>query len=146
MSQSKRSQPPAEGGARALDYDAVLRELVRKDSRYPLEAYHFLHEAMAYSQALYRRDPRSEVEAERHLTGRELLEGVRRYAQEEFGWLAPTVFRAWGIRRTEDFGEMVFNLFEVGLMTKTVRDRREDFAGGFDFEQAFRQAVELCDN
>ena len=54
-----------------------------------------------------------------------------------FGPLAPAVFRSWRVRRTEDFGEIVFNLVEHGLLGKTENDAREDFAGGFDFDQAF---------
>ena len=71
------------------------------------------------------------------MSGKELLEGIREYAAQQFGPLAPTVFRSWGVRRTEDFGEIVFNLVESGLLGKTESDSREDFADGFDFDQAF---------
>jgi len=60
-----------------------------------------------------------------------------------FGPLAPTVFRSWRVRRTEDFGEIVFNLVERGLLGKTEKDAREDFAGGFDFDQAFEGPVKV---
>jgi uncharacterized repeat protein (TIGR04138 family) len=126
-----------------VDFDALLRQVVSKDLRYAPEAYLFLTEALKHTQDMLGRNPFSEVESERHVTGQELLEGIRRYAQAQFGMLAPTVFRGWGVHRTEDFGEMVFNLVEAGLMSKTARDSREDFANGFDFDQAFREPITL---
>ena len=51
--------------------------------------------------------------------------------------LTLTVFDHWGIRETRDFGEIVFNLVENNLLAKTEKDTREDFAAGFDFDDAF---------
>ena len=42
--------------------------------------------------------------------------------------MARTVFRQWGIQRTDDFGDMVFNLVEAGLMSKTEQDTRWIFS------------------
>ena len=73
----------------------------------------------------------------------ELIEGIRDYATELFGPLAPTVFRNWGLTATQDFGDIVFNLVENDLLNKTDADRREDFANGFDFDTAFDGPVEV---
>jgi len=75
--------------------------------------------------------------AQRHVSGQELLEGLRRFALDQFGPMAKTVFDHWGVRRCEDFGEIVFNMVEKGILGKTDQDSREDFRGGFDFEEAF---------
>lgn len=125
------------------DYASGLRGVVARDRRYPFEAYAFLDDALKYTQVWLNKNPASEVESERHVTGQELLQGIRRYAELQFGRLAPTVFRAWGIHRSEDFGEMVFNLVEAGLMSKTEKDTRADFIGGLDIDQAFRAPIEL---
>jgi uncharacterized repeat protein (TIGR04138 family) len=106
-----------------------LRKLVRERRRYPLEAYLFLYQALDTAQKL--------VGEKRHVSGQELLEGVRRLAIEQFGALALMVFNHWGLRRTQDIGEMVFNLVERELMGKTDNDKREDFDGIYDFEEAF---------
>ncbi len=74
----------------------------------------------------------------RHVSGQELLDGLREFALEEFGPMAQTVLGGWGVRRTEDFGEIVFNLVEAGLLGKTDQDSRADFANGYDFDDAFR--------
>ncbi len=115
-----------------------LDELIRRDPRYPPEAYEFLYAALAHTQVLLKRRPNQPAgpEGECHVSGRELLEGVRDLALKEFGLLARTVFRTWGINRTDDFGDLVFNLVEAGLMSKTAEDNREDFHDVFDLDSA----------
>jgi uncharacterized repeat protein (TIGR04138 family) len=76
---------------------------------------------------------------QRHLTGGELCDAIRRYALEQFGYMAATVLGSWGIHKTGDFGDIVFNLIDIGEMSKTKHDRREDFDDVFDFETAFRR-------
>jgi uncharacterized repeat protein (TIGR04138 family) len=116
---------------------AIRRQVLSRDPRYELAAYFFIYEALAYTQKSLGRDAADLTAAQRHVSGRELLNGIREYAALMFGPLAPTVFRSWRVRSTEDFGEIVFNLVEQGLLGKTERDTREDFAGGFDFDHAF---------
>jgi len=64
---------------------------------------------------------------------------LRDLALNEFGLLARTVFRTWGINRTDDFGELVFNLVEAGLMSKTSADQRQDFHDVYDLDKALVQ-------
>ena len=45
------------------------------------------------------------------------------------------------IVRTDDFGEIVFTLIDAGLVSKNSEDRREDFRGVFDLDEALVQAV-----
>jgi len=78
-------------------------------------------------------------DAPRHVTGKELLEGIREYALKQFGPLAMFVLNEWGIHRTEDFGEIVFNMVDAGLLLKTKDDKKEDFANGYDFEEVFKK-------
>jgi uncharacterized repeat protein (TIGR04138 family) len=120
-----------------------LDDVVRRDPRYAYEAYEFLFAALAHTQKRLGRVPPEEDEprdpaAEKsyHVSGRELLEGARELALQQFGLMARTVFRLWGINRTDDFGEIVFNLVEAGLMSKTNQDDRRDFQGVFDLDEA----------
>jgi uncharacterized repeat protein (TIGR04138 family) len=73
----------------------------------------------------------------RHVSAAELLEGIRVYALQEYGPMALTVLRQWGLNSTEDVGEVVFNLVESGKLGKTEVDRRLYFANGYDFAEAF---------
>jgi uncharacterized repeat protein (TIGR04138 family) len=115
-----------------------LEELVRRDPRYPLEAYEFVFAALTHTQRLMGRNPAPEPgrEDEHHVSGQQLLGGIRDLALREFGLLARTVFRLWGINRTDDFGELVFNLVEAGLMSKTNQDERRDFHDVYDLDRA----------
>ena len=76
-------------------------------------------------------------EERRHVSGRELAESARDLAIGCYGPLARTVLEHWGIRSTDDMGKIVFALVDVGVLVKQKQDTQEDFAGLFDFEQAF---------
>jgi uncharacterized repeat protein (TIGR04138 family) len=43
----------------------------------------------------------------------------------------------WGIRKTADVGNIVFNLIDTGLFGKSDDDRHEDFANVYDFKATF---------
>jgi uncharacterized repeat protein (TIGR04138 family) len=119
-------------------YLARLADLVRRDPRYAYEAYEFVFAALTHTQRLLGRVPGEEEtpEPQHHVSGRELVEGIRDLAVREFGLMARVVFRLWGINRTADFGEIVFNLVEENLMSKTDQDTREDFHEIFDLDRA----------
>lgn len=102
----------------------------RRDPRYAAEAYIFCFQALDHT--LKTLGIESE-EKRRHVTGPELLEGVRDLALRSFGALARVVFESWGLRETRDFGNIVFNLVDSGLMGKTEQDRIDDFDGVYQF-------------
>lgn len=140
----------------------ALLKLLKEDPRYKLDAYFFIFQALDYARKLgmgreapseplpeevrqqveelgLEDDPEEKEEeaAPRHVSGQELCEAARRYASQQYGYLAKTVLNSWGIYTTSDFGEIVYNLIRVGLMRKTREDRREDFDNVYDFEEVF---------
>jgi uncharacterized repeat protein (TIGR04138 family) len=117
-----------------VNFDLALEKILAKDSRYSREAYVFVREALDFTQKLIGRGSQG-----RHVTGQELLDGIRRFALQQFGPMVPTVFEEWGITRCPDFGEIVFNMVENGLLARTEKDTREDFQNGYDFNEAFRK-------
>lgn len=123
----------------------AIEELVRRDPRYPYEAYEFVFAALAHTQQQLGKVPPPDAagEQEYHVTGPQLLEGIRDLALSEFGLMARTVFRMWGIDRTDDFGEIVFNLVEASLMSKTSEDQREHFRGVFNLDEALLEGYQI---
>ncbi len=117
-----------------LSFEEAIAVLSEREPHYHADAYRFLREALDFTVKLFEKPNAGPA---RHVSGRELLEGIRQYALQEFGVMAYRVLRHWGIRRTEDFGRMVFQLVELGVLGRTENDRIEDFAGGYDFEAAF---------
>jgi len=119
-------------------HDAAFMEaverIVAKDKRYDPEAYAFVREALDFTVKSMGKPRKG---ARRHISGRELLDGIRRYAIQEYGPMARTVIESWSVRRTEDFGELVFNLVESGVLGRTEEDSKADFGGGYDFAEAF---------
>src|SRR2546421_1175581 len=122
-----------------------LDEVVRRDPRYAYEAYEFVFDALAHTQKMLGRTalPEAQAEQDHHVSGPELLAGIRDLALREFGLMARTVFHMWGIQRTDDFGDIVFNLVEAGLMNKTDEDTRKDFHEVYDLDQALVQGYRI---
>jgi uncharacterized repeat protein (TIGR04138 family) len=118
------------------DPEQTIDEIVRQDPRYAREAYDFIREAVAYT---LQRVSRQNQGKPRHIRGPELLAGVRDYALEQFGPMTLDLLHEWGIHRCEDIGEIVFNLVDHQIFSKTDEDSRADFQNGYDFEQTFRQ-------
>jgi uncharacterized repeat protein (TIGR04138 family) len=109
--------------------DDGLSEILRRDPRYPRAAYDFIRDALQFTVA--------RAGAQRHVTARELLEGIRDHARDEFGPLARMVFESWNVHETADFGNLVFNLVEAGEMGKTEDDDIRDFDAVYRFAEAF---------
>jgi uncharacterized repeat protein (TIGR04138 family) len=121
-----------------------LFDIVRRDPRYAYEAYDFVFAALDYTlHALGQADTNKAEAAPRHVSGMELLEGARELALREFGLMARTVLRHWGVNCTGDFGEIVFNLIEAELMSKTPEDSRADFQDQYNLDEALVQGFRL---
>ena len=121
------------------NFDEGIELILLKDPRYRREAYALVRDALDYTKkSLTRREGVPLTENE-HVTGQQLLAGMREYLLAQFGPMAITVLEEWGITRCEDFGEIVFNIVEAGLFSKTDTDSREDFQNGYDFDEAFRK-------
>ena len=114
----------------ASNLEDRLKEVVARDGRYHINAYRFVYEALDYTV--------KRLDKKRHISGRELLEGIKNLAIEQFGGLACMVLGIWGVSKTADFGNIVFNLVEADLMSRSEDDTREDFDGVYDFREVFR--------
>ena len=140
------------------DESTSLMQLVRTDERYPIEAYLFVREALAFaadsmelgscSETSFTEDLESALQQsrrERHLTGQELCEASREYAINQYGFLAKVVLNQWRIYATQDFGEIVYRMINAGIMKKSSRDRKSHFDNVFDFDTVFQENFEMCD-
>jgi uncharacterized repeat protein (TIGR04138 family) len=120
-----------------ISFDEELDKITTKDARYTREAYVFVREALDHTQKTVTKAAKDD--GPRHVTGQELLGGIRDFALQQYGPMTLTVLNEWGIRTCEDFGEIVFNMVENSLLAKTDKDSRDDFKGAYHFEQAFRE-------
>lgn len=111
------------------EYLKQIEAIVDKDPAYKFEAYTFVLAAL--------HDTVTRLKKPRHITGGELLDGIRKYALKQFGPMARTVFNYWGVRETLDFGKIVFALIDARLLSKLPEDKLEDFANRYKFDDAF---------
>ena len=132
-----------------------LYRLLKEDTRYPLEAYQFVRDALSFAQddldmgSESSSNPsslsseESQQRPERHLTGQELCEAIRLYALHQYGYLSKTVLNQWGLNVTGDFGNVVYNLISIGWMRKSQDDLREHFDDVYDFSTVFLENFEF---
>ena len=113
-------------------YQAV-NEICLKDGRYKPDSYEFVMQALNFTQKEFKKPG--------HISGSELLEGIRKFALDQYGPMAKTVLQHWGITKTSDFGNIVFNMIENKLLSKTENDTQHDFDDVYDFQTAFRHVV-----
>ena len=119
------------------DFSEIVTLICKEDTRFDRRAYDFVRLGLDHTVKELRKKDSARAEKSRHVTGPELLEGLKTYALDQFGPLAKTVLNTWGIRRCRDFGDIVFNLIEYNVFSKTENDRREDFSDLFEFDDAF---------
>ena len=114
-----------------------IEKVMKENRQYKFEAYSFVMAALHNTV--------SKLPKARHVTGRELLHGIRDYALDQYGPLARTVLNHWGIKKTDDFGRIVFALVEVGILRKQPEDKIEDFHDVYDFKDAFDKGYKIKD-
>lgn len=119
------------------DFSQIVALICKEDPRFDRRAYDFVRLGLDHTVKDLRKKDANRAERSRHVSGPELLAGLRDYALEQYGPLAKTVLNAWGVRQCRDFGDIVFNLIEFNVFSKTENDRREDFADLFNFDDAF---------
>lgn len=119
------------------DFSEIVALICKEDPRFDRKAYDFVRLGLDHTVKELRKKDTARADRSRHVTGPELLEGLKAYALDQFGPLAKTVLNAWGVHRCRDFGDIVFNLIEYNVFSKTENDRREDFSDIFEFEDAF---------
>jgi uncharacterized repeat protein (TIGR04138 family) len=135
-----------------------IAELARIDGRYKIDAYLFVQQSLAFAQLQRERSQRASRHAgddsepapayDPHLTGQELCRAIRLYAHQMYGLMAKVVLNSWGVTTTGDFGEIVYRLIEIGEMTKSAHDQREDFDDVYDFTHAFQHdfRIQIADD
>jgi uncharacterized repeat protein (TIGR04138 family) len=117
-----------------INFSEVVEQICQKDSRYSPDAYHFVQEGLNHTLKSLKRGGQH---AHRHVSGQELLHGLREFALKEYGPMSKAVLNEWSIATTDDFGQVVFNLVNSGVLGKNENDSPTDFKNVFTFEEAF---------
>lgn len=124
----------------APEFSEVVDRICAQNGRFQPAAYLFVRQGLDYTLTNLRE--KGEIEGRRHISGETLLDGIRSYALEQFGPMAKAVLDHWNVQSCRDFGVIVFELVDYGVLGKTEDDSIEDFAGGYDFAEAFEKPFE----
>jgi uncharacterized repeat protein (TIGR04138 family) len=118
-----------------IHFEESVISILKRDQRYDGQAYFFLKDALDFTLKRFAEEAGNRG---RHVSGKELLEGFRDHALDQFGPMAATLMEEWGIHETRDVGNMVFRLIEEQVFGKQDSDKPEDFEGLFDLDQSLR--------
>ena len=118
------------------NFPEVIKEIHEQDDRFGKGAYYFIREALDHTLKSMEKD---RGKNKGHVSGRELLEGIRDYALDRFGPMTLTLMDHWNIKKCRDFGDIVFNLVDHGILGRTENDSLADFEGGYNFKEAFEK-------
>lgn len=117
-------------------FSDIIARIRQEEPHYSKEAYFFVREALDFT--LKRMQEEEDAGGRRrHVSGQELLEGIRLYALDQYGPMAKTLFDHWNVKDGVDFGRIVFQLVDYGVFGRTEEDDLADFEGGYDFGEAF---------
>ncbi|MCC5022672.1 MAG: hypothetical protein J6386_07685 [Candidatus Synoicihabitans palmerolidicus] len=120
-----------------LDFNEVVSLICKEDNRFHRDAYAFVRQGLDFTVKELKKSDTRRAGKSLHVTGVELLMGMRAFALDQFGLMARTVLKAWGVTRCSHFGDLVFNLIEYNVFSKTENERREDFSEVYTFTEAF---------
>lgn len=125
------------------------RKVLAAAGPYPLAAFEFVREGLGYtSQRLHGQvasiEHTSRTDRKRHVNGQQLCLGLRDFAIQQYGLLAPVVLENWHVRRTDDFGRIVYAMIDAGMMSRNDDDSFEDFRCVYDFDEAFSRDALLA--
>jgi uncharacterized repeat protein (TIGR04138 family) len=113
------------------EFYSIISTIYTKDSRYYPEAYEFVMEALSFSQKKFKKA--------KHISGEELLTGIKSLLLKKFGPMTLMVLKHWGIKTTDDFGNIVYNLVENKVLAKDTNDHYDSFKNAYDFEEVFNK-------
>ncbi len=117
-----------------INFAEVVEQICEKDLRFSSDAYHFVQEGLNHTLKSLKRGGQH---AHRHVSGQELLHGLREFALKEYGPMSKAVLNEWGIKTTDDIGQIVFNLVNASVLGKNDTDSPADFKNVFTFDDAF---------
>ena len=112
-----------------LDFNEVVTLICKEDPRFSKSAYGFVRQGLDFTVKELKKSDASRAGKSLHVTGEELLMGLRAFALDQFGPMARTVLSDWGLTKCGHFGDIVFS--------RNDQDAREDFAEFYTFEEAF---------
>ena len=116
------------------NFPEVIKEIHATDPRYGKGAYYFIREALDHT---LKNLEKNKSKNKGHVSGTQLLDGIRDFALDRFGPMTLTIMEHWNIRKCRDFGDIVFNLVDFGILGRTENDSLDDFEDGYSFQDAF---------
>ena len=121
----------------SIEFTEAVQQICAENGRFHPDAYLFVRHGLDYTLSSLRE--RGEIKERQHISGEKLLEGIRAFALEQYGPMTKVVLDHWNVETCRDFGTIVFELVDHGILGKTDQDDISDFENGYDFIDAFER-------
>ncbi len=126
-----------------MNFDDAVRIIRLKDPRYLPQAYEVVRLGLDHAQKIVHGEPKKGKSAtNRHVTGPQLLEGFRQHVLDAYGPMSYPLLHNWGLRKSADVGNIVFNIIDTGLFGRSPEDNLDDFSNVYDFKEVFQKPFE----
>jgi uncharacterized repeat protein (TIGR04138 family) len=119
-----------------IQFEESIAAILLRDARYDGQAYLFLKDSLDFTLKRFLEENGGQP---RHVSGKELLEGFRDHALDQYGPMAATLMDEWGVKECRDVGNMVFLMIEEQIFGRQESDKPEDFDKVFDFRKELRE-------
>lgn len=106
------------------------------DQRYPIAAICYVSKCL--KRLLEQNSSKDEAKKTSHVTGQAICEALRTSLLDDYGVFAQDVLAQWNIHETNDFGNIIYDLIDVGMLSVSPRDSRTDFVDVYDFKSALK--------
>ena len=124
----------------------IIRKICEEDDTFPPMAYCFVRDsvhkaldniAKAKRQNLFADDDPPDIK------GADLCRFFRDTLINRFGPSAIDVLDTWNIKKTSDFGKIIYKLISVEILGKSENDSIEDFDDVFDLAEELEKSFEF---
>ena len=118
----------------------IIRKIYEEDDTFPPMAYCFVRDSV--HKALdnivkAKKEIGFDNEEPPDIKGADLCRFFRDTLITRFGPCAIDVLDTWNIKRTSDFGKIIYKLIAVEILGKSENDSIEDFDDVYDFTEEF---------
>ena len=121
------------------DLPQILQKITASDTRYDIQAYHFVLSALSFTVKRCQRE--GNPRGQQHVSGAELIRGILDYAKEQYGSFAPDIFSFWGLQNGIDAGYIVYNMIHAGVLSASPNDNLQDFDCLWDLPELLRREL-----
>lgn len=110
-----------------MDFQETLQQILAQHSEYKPDAYRYIYAVTTPATDDEELDKPDTQSHPKHLSAQMLYQALCKRALKDFGPLAATVFRVWGLCTPQDIGRATYYMVDAGILCKQPHESAADF-------------------